>query len=112
MDRHMYVNIRVYIHAGTHVPTCQHTHIHIHKNIPKQEFHTVALAGVRRVRELAVTRWMYKNEINKAVALFKRESGDVQPLLMPDKGDHVVYLKQGHVLHLEHFPRKYFLSTR
>ncbi len=71
-----------------------------------QEFHSVALVGARKVRELAVTRWMYKNEITKAMAMFKREAWDAQPLYMPDRGDHVVYLKQGHVLQLEHFPRE------
>lgn len=25
---------------------------------------------------------------------------------MPDKGEHVVYLRQGHMLHLEQFPQR------
>ncbi len=92
------------MHTSKQIITCLHETMCVSC---VQEFHSVALVGVRKVRELAVTRWMYKNEINKAVALFKREAGDAQPLLMPDRGDHVVYLKQGHVLHLEHFPREY-----
>ena len=71
-----------------------------------EEFHVVALVGVRHVRNVCVTRWMYRSETTKSEQTFVESMAKEYFCHMPDKGEIVFYTKQGHLLHLETFPQR------
>lgn len=73
-----------------------------------QEFHVVGLEGIRHIRNVCVTRWMYRTETTKLEAEFKETSSKEFLCHMPDKGELVFYSKKGHLIHLETFPRESF----
>mmetsp|Transcript_20453 Transcript_20453/g.41586 ORF Transcript_20453/g.41586 Transcript_20453/m.41586 type:complete len:1273 (+) Transcript_20453:533-4351(+) len=72
-----------------------------------QEFYLLALTKIQKLRKMCTTRWMFRVECQKSLrpgAL--PQASDQALVLLPMKGEIVVYLRRGHMLHLDHYPQR------